>query len=223
MSTAAAPVSECSAALQVLAATISSTPASRPLTTRRRPSAMLAIWPSVSGSPASQRASPAMTSVATTTSPVFREGSSPPATPNEITPRTEVGSSVVRSARNWLGSLDEQITAMPGPAAMRASCTRPVTIKIGRGSILPPAESYAPNFTSRPLPPCCWYSSDCDTAPAPKAERTLDSHDSVGKTPEESLLPYSVAHPTALFRSVLQLGTRCPVRLRDCLPHPPPS
>src|SRR5581483_7076120 len=174
--------------------------------------------------PASQRVSPAMTSVATTTSPVFREGSSPPATPNEITPRIEVGSSVVSSARNWLGSLDEQITAMPGPAAMRASCTRPVTIKIGRGSTLPPVEpSLAPNLTSRPLPPCCWCVSDFDTAPAPKAERTLDSHDSVGKTPVETPLPYSVAHPTDLFRSVWQLGTRHPGQLPDFRPRRRPS
>src|ERR1700742_2766178 len=101
------------------------------------------------------------------------------------------------------------MTAIPGPAAMRASCSRPVTIKIGRGSTLPPvAPSLAPNLTSRPLPPCCWCFSDFDTAPAPKAERTLDSHDSVGKTREETLLPCSAAHPTALFPTVLQLSTR---------------
>src|SRR5215469_9991423 len=104
------------------------------------------------------------------------------------------------------------MTAIPGPAAMRASWTRPVTIKIGRGSTLPPAApSLAPNLTSRPLPPCCCCLLDYDNAPEPKVERTLDSHDSVGKTPEGTLLPYSVAQATGLFRSVWQLGTRRPV------------
>src|ERR1700759_4198646 len=116
------------------------------------------------------------------------------------------------------------MTAMPGPAAMRASCTRPVTIKIGRGSTLPAAASSpAPNFTSRPLPPCCWCFSDFDTAPAPKAERTLDIHDSVGKTHEETLSPCSAAHPTDLFPTVLQLSNQSPGKLRGFRPHLRPS
>jgi hypothetical protein len=81
-----APVSECSAALQAVAAITCSTPARPPRTTRRRPSAMLAISSSFSARPASQRVSPAMTSVATTTSPDFSDGSSPPATPKLMTP-----------------------------------------------------------------------------------------------------------------------------------------
>ena len=54
------------------------------------------------------------------------------------------GSSVASSARNCRGSLLLQITVMPGPAAMRASCTRPVTISTGRGSIRSPAERVVP-------------------------------------------------------------------------------
>ena len=65
-----------------------------------------------------------MTSVATTTSPDFSDGSSPPATPNEMTPLKVVESSVASSARNCCGSLELQMTIMPGPAAMRASCTK---------------------------------------------------------------------------------------------------
>ena len=45
-----------------------------------------------------------------------------------------MGSNTVKSARNCCGSLLLQMTVMPGPAAMRASCTRPVTINTGRGS-----------------------------------------------------------------------------------------
>ena len=67
--------------------------------------------------------------------PDFSDGSSPPATPKLITPRNVDGSSVASSARNCCGSLLLQMTVMPGPAAMRASCTSPVTIKTGRGSI----------------------------------------------------------------------------------------
>src|SRR6202000_1692553 len=85
------------------------------------------------------------------------------------------------------------------------------------------APSLAPNLTSRPLPPCCWCFSDFDTAPAPKAERTLGNHDSVGETREETLLPCSAAHPTELFRSVLQLVTRSLVSLRGFLSRRPPS
>ena len=84
------------------AATTCSTPARPPLTTRRRPSATLAIISSFSGRPASQRVSPASTSVATTTSPDFRDGSRPPATPKLMTPRIVVGSNTVSRARNCL-------------------------------------------------------------------------------------------------------------------------
>ena len=74
----------------------------------------------------------------------------------------------------------------------------------GRGSIGLPtdASSPAPKITSRPLPPCCWCSANSGTAPTPRAGRTSDTHDSADKTPEESLLPCSAAHPTVLFRSV---------------------
>ena len=48
------------------------------------------------------------------------------------------------SARNCCGSLLLQMTVMPGPAAMRASCTRPVTINTGRGSIELPADCVSP-------------------------------------------------------------------------------
>src|SRR5207237_1160014 len=82
----AAPVSRRSAALQARAAITWSTPARPPRTTRRRRNAMLAISSSLSDRPASQRASPARTSVATTTSPDFSAGSSPPATPKLMTP-----------------------------------------------------------------------------------------------------------------------------------------
>ena len=61
------------------------------------------------------------TSVATTTSPDFSDGSSPPATPKLMTPRNVEGSSVASSARSCCGSLLLQMTIMPGPAAMRAS------------------------------------------------------------------------------------------------------
>ena len=52
-----------------------------------------------------------------------------------MTPLKVEESSVASSARNCCGSLELQMTIMPGPAAMRASCTNPVTIKTGRGSI----------------------------------------------------------------------------------------
>ena len=42
-----------------------------------------------------------------------------------MTPRIVDGSKLARSARNCCGSLLLQITVMPGPAAMRASCTSP--------------------------------------------------------------------------------------------------
>ena len=217
MSTAAAPVSERSAALQERPATTCSTPASAPLTTRRRLSAMLAIISSFSEVPASQRVSPAVTSVATTTSPDFSAGSSPPATPKLMTPRNVDESSVASRSRNCLGSLLLQMTIMPGPAAMRASCCRPVTIKTGRGSIACspielPTNAAAPavKVTSRPLPPCCWCSSNFGTAPAPRAGRTLSSHGIANKTRAENRLPCAAAHPTDLFRSVCFLGTQFP-------------
>src|SRR5260221_2351034 len=225
MSTAAAPVSDRSAAFTARAATTFSTPARPPLTTRRLPNATLAISSSFSAKPASQRASPASTSVATTTSPDFNVGSSPPATPKLITPLIVDGSKTVSSARNCCGSLLLQMTVMPGPAAMQVSCTIPVTINTGRGSIGLPADasSPAPKFTFRPLPPCCWCSSNSDTAPTPRAERTSDTHDSADKTPEESLLPCSAARPTSLFGSVLLLGTPRHARPRDARPRPLPS
>src|ERR1700712_690344 len=165
-----------------------------------------------------------MTPVATTTSPGFSDGQRPPATPKLMTPRIVDGSNVARSARNCFGSLLLQITVMPGPAAMRASCTRPVTIKIGRGSNEVPTDAAvpAPKFTFRPLPPCCWCSSNFDTAPAPRAERTSSSHDSADKTPEETPLPCNAAHPTGLFRSVCLLGTPPHARPPDVQPRPPP-
>src|SRR6202158_896749 len=225
MSTAAAPVSDRSAAFSVWAAPTGSTPARPPPTPRRLPNPTLAISSSLSSKPATQRLAPATTSVATTTSPDFNVGSSPPATPKLITPLIVNGSKTVRSARNCCGLLLLQITVMPGPAAMRASCTRPVTISTGRGSIGLPADasSPAPKFTFRPLPPCCWCSSDSDTAPTPRAERTLDIHDSADKTPEESLLPCSAARPTNLFGFVLLLGTPRHARPRDARPRPLPS
>jgi len=191
MSTAAAPVSRRSAALQARAAITCSTPARPPRTTRRRRNAMLAISSSLSDRPASQRASPARTSVATTTSPDFSAGSSPPATPKLMTPLKVDESSVARSARNCRGSLELQMTNMPGPAAIRASCTRPVTISTGRGStnLSAVTPSPAPKFTFRPLPPCCLCFSNFDTAPAPRAERIWSSHDNANKIPAESPLP----------------------------------
>ncbi|MGY3460263.1 hypothetical protein ACVWW5_005713 [Bradyrhizobium sp. LM3.4] len=101
--------------------TTSSAPARLPRTTRRRPDVRRSMRSSPSDSPAAQRVSPASTSVASTTSPERSVGSRPPATPKEITPRIVSGSSTVSSARNWVGLLDEQMTAIPGPAAMRAS------------------------------------------------------------------------------------------------------
>ena len=71
-------------------------------------------------------------------------GSSPPATPKLMTPLIVVGSNTVSRARNCCGSLLLQMTVMPGPAAMRASCTRPVTINTGRGSIRLPADAAVP-------------------------------------------------------------------------------
>src|SRR6202011_3342445 len=225
MSTAAAPVSKCNAAFPSRAAITCSTPARPPLTTRLPPNATLAINSSFRARPASQRVSPASTSVATTTSLDFNVGSSPPATPKLITPLIVDGSKTVKRARNCCGSLLLQTTVMPGPAAMRASCARPVTISTGRGSIGLPTDlpCHAPNFTSRPLPPCCWCSSDSDTAPAPRAERTSDSHDNADKTPEESLLPCSAARPTVLFRSVWLLGTPRHAPPPGARPRPPPS
>src|SRR6202043_2132653 len=159
------------------------------------------------------------------TSPDLNVGSSPPATTKLITPLIVDGPKTVKRARNCCGSLLLRTTARPGPAAIRASCTRPVTISTGRGSIgLPTASPCpAPSFTFRPLPPCYWCSSDSDTAPTPRAERTSDSHDSVDKTPEESLLPCNAAHPTGLFRSVCLLGTVRRARPPDARPRPPPS
>ena len=188
MSTAAAPVIERRAALQAFAAITSSTPASPPRTILRRFSAALAIISSFRADAARKRVSPDITSVATTTSPDLSDGSSPPATPNEITPRKVVGSSVASNARSCCGSLELQITIMPGPAAIRASCTNPVTINTGRGSILLSTVSAAPasTITSRPLPPCYWCFSDSDTAPAPRAERTSSSHDIASKIPAET-------------------------------------
>ena len=160
----------------------------------RRRSATRAIISSFSAKPARNRVSPARTSVATTTSPDFSDGSSPPATPNEMTPLKVEESSVASNARNCCGSLELQMTIMPGPAAMRASCTNPVTIKTGRGSfelrsteLSTVAAAPASQVTSRPLPPCCWCFSNFGTAPAPRAERTSSSHDTANKTPSESL------------------------------------
>jgi hypothetical protein len=71
-----------------------------------------------------------------------------------MTPLNVVESSVARSERNWLGSLLLQTTIMPGPAAMRASCAKPVMIKTGRGSIrlstvtVPPPQSHIPTPTT---------------------------------------------------------------------------
>ena len=80
--------------------------------------------------------SPASTSVATTTSPDFSDGSRPPATPKLMTPRNVEGSKRRQQRAQLLRIATElQMTIMPGPAAMRASCTKPVTIKTGRGSI----------------------------------------------------------------------------------------
>ena len=155
MSTAAAPVSDHSAAFPARAAITCSTPARPPLTTRRRFSATLAICPSFSGRPASQRVSPDSTSVATTISPDFKAGSSPPATPKLTTPLNEAGSSVARSDRNCWGSLLLQITAMPGPAAIRASCTKPRHNKhrprvnsTARGNVVPRPQSHIPTPTT---------------------------------------------------------------------------
>ena len=95
----------------------------------------------------------------TTMSPDFNDGSSPPATPNEITPLNVDESRVASSARNCCGSLLLQMTIMPGPAAIRASCTKPVTIKTGRGPIASGSNEFtvaavpAPKVTSRPLLP----------------------------------------------------------------------
>ncbi len=142
MSTAAAPVSECSCRLAGLRgndALDAGEPAAHHAAAARvglqRFSVALAIISSFSAMSARNLVSPAMTSVATTTSPVFSDGSRPPATPKEITPRKVDESSVESRARKLLGSLELQMTIMPGPAAMRASCTNPVTIKTGRGSI----------------------------------------------------------------------------------------
>src|SRR3981189_3278246 len=220
MSTAAGPVAERNAAFTDRADDTFSPPARQPRTTRRPPSATLAIICSFSGRPASHRVSPASTSVATTTSPDFNVGSRPPATPKLITPRIVDGSNTVKSARNCCGSLLLQITVIPGPAAMRASCTRPVTINTGRGSIRLPTDGYspAPKFTFRPLPPCCSCSLGSDSAPSPTPERTSSTHDSADKTPEESLLPCSAAHPTNLFASVWLLGTPPHARRQDVTP-----
>jgi hypothetical protein len=93
---------------------------------------MLVMSSPVSEEPASQRVSPAVTSVAMTTSPDSRAGSSPPATPKLITPLNVEESMVASKARNCSGLLPLQITIRPEPAAIRASCTKPVTIKTGR-------------------------------------------------------------------------------------------
>ena len=96
-----------------------------------------------------------MTSVATTMSPDFSVGSSPPATPKLITPLNVEGSSVASSARNCRGSLLLQITIMPGPAAIRASCTktshdqnRPRVNSIARGQLVPRPQSHIPTPTT---------------------------------------------------------------------------
>ena len=83
-------------------------------------------------------------------------GSSPPATPKLMTPRIVDGSNTVSSARNCCGSLLLQMTVMPGPAAMRASCTKTshnqapaAGQSIARGRVDPPP----PNSHSDPYHP----------------------------------------------------------------------
>ena len=135
MSTAAAPVSECSAALQAVAAITCSTPARPPRTTRRRRSAARGDQFLVqrqsrpeNGYRRPEPRSPPPRRPISATDPARRRRRS------EMTPLKVVESSVASSARNCCGSLELQMTIMPGPAAMRASCTNPVTIKTGRGS-----------------------------------------------------------------------------------------
>ncbi len=159
MSTAAAPVIERSAALQAFAAITSSTPASPPRTILRRFSAALAIISSFSADAARNRVSPDITSVATTTSPDLSDGSSPPATPNEITPRNVVGSSVASSARSCCGSLgaadhDHAGTRRDAGLLHQSSHNqyRPRINSTVHGLRRPPP----PTITSRPLPPCYW-------------------------------------------------------------------
>ena len=137
------------------AATTCSTPARPPLTTRRRPSATLAISSSFSARPASQRVSPASTSVATTTSPDFSAGSSPPATPKLMTPRIVDGIEYRQQRPQLLriATAADDGHAGPGRDAGLLHQTshnqhRPRVNSIARGRVVPRPQIHIPTPTT---------------------------------------------------------------------------
>ena len=139
-----APVSERNAAFVDRAATTCSTPARPPLTTRRRPSATLAISSSFSAKTGQPAGVAGQDFGRHHDIARLQRGIQSAATPKLMTPRIVVGSKTVRSARNCCGSLLLQMTVMPGPAAMRASCDqtshdqyRPRVNAIARGRAVP--------------------------------------------------------------------------------------
>ncbi len=202
ISTAAAPNSERSAALPACPVTTFSTPTRPPRNTFWRPTPAPAISSSLRTSDADQRLLPATTSVATTTAPDLRSGSRPPATPKLMTPRMVAGSKSASRLRSWTGSLELQMTVMPGPAAIFASWTSPVTINTGRGSVVSPAVEMppSPKITSQPLRSCCWCSSNSGTAPTPRAGRISSSHDNADKTHGEAGSGVTGLVPESFFR-----------------------
>ncbi len=76
---------------------------------------------------------PALTPVATTTSPGTRSGASPPAMPMLITARQPGAARPLSISRSRSGLPPAPTVATPGPAASRASRARPVTASTGWG------------------------------------------------------------------------------------------
>ncbi len=133
MSTAAAPVSSRSRALACGDSTAASTPTTSASTTRTGASASRRARAATTCGCAGCRTPPALTPVATTTSPGTRSGSSPPAMPMLITARQPGAARARNRSRSRSGLPPAPTVATPGPAASRASRARPVTASTGWG------------------------------------------------------------------------------------------
>ena len=110
---------------------------------------------------------------------------------------------------------------MPGPAAMRASCTNPVTIKTGRGSFncdyprtrRPPP----PNSHPDPYHPAVGASQIPIPRQRPERKELRVTMITQIKHPRKARCRVALPRPTALFRSVWLLGTRTPRATAGCL------
>src|SRR5438552_5956791 len=131
-------------------------------------------------------------------------------------PRMPVGSNTRSRPRSWRGSLELQITVIPGPAAMRASCGSPVTIRIGLSPAAPPP---APIITFPPLQPYYSWLASSDISPAPTVERISDTHGSVSRIRGESQWLYISARPIHPLCSGTASDKQHPCPHRDGLPR----